>query len=181
MIAAILAIILIGGYFINKSNNADKERLKQAQIAHQQKLENEKAEELNKQKQLEFESKQRENERALKVEAKKLPSYRNDQNTTLPEKKGDIKSNYSEDEWMSICKSSAEAAKSIMSSRQKGAAMTDMMDKVVGAADPAVRDVIKAYVIEAYNKPRYNTPEIQQKEVLDFENSAYLTCIKVRQ
>lgn len=36
-------------YFAHQSNKADSERLKQAEIAHQQKLEEEKADELNKQ------------------------------------------------------------------------------------------------------------------------------------
>lgn len=48
----IVAVVLIVGglfYFINESNKADAERLKQAEVAHQQKLEQEKAAELNEQ------------------------------------------------------------------------------------------------------------------------------------
>lgn len=59
--------------------------------------------------------------------------------------------------------------------------MTDMMDRVVRPADPAIKDIVKAFVIDAYNRPRVDTPEYQQKAILDFENYAYLTCIKVRQ
>lgn len=47
----IVAVLLIGGafYWMNQSNKQDAEALKQQQIAYQQKLEQEKAEELNKQ------------------------------------------------------------------------------------------------------------------------------------
>lgn len=47
----VAAVLIVGGlfYFINQSNKADVERLKQAEVAHQQKLEKEKAAELNEQ------------------------------------------------------------------------------------------------------------------------------------
>lgn len=47
-ILAAIAIIAIAFYFMHQSNKADAERLKQAEIAHQQKLESEKAEQLDK-------------------------------------------------------------------------------------------------------------------------------------
>ncbi len=47
----VAAVLIVGGlfYFVNQSNKADIERLKQAEVAHQQKLEKEKAAELNEQ------------------------------------------------------------------------------------------------------------------------------------
>ncbi|RKG47245.1 hypothetical protein D7V64_17015, partial [Acinetobacter cumulans] len=87
---------------------------------------------------------------------------------------------YTEEEWLAICKSSTGAAKAIMTNRQKGVSMTDMMDKVVQPADPAIKDVARALVIDAYSRPRFDTPEFQQKSILDFENSAYLACLKAR-
>lgn len=71
MIAAILAIVLIGGYFINKSNNADKERLKQAEIAQSQRLEQNKVDEAGTQKRLENQKKEFEVAQKLKVEKEK--------------------------------------------------------------------------------------------------------------
>lgn len=43
----VAAVLIVGGlfYFINQSNKADVERLKQADVAHQQKLEQEKVDE----------------------------------------------------------------------------------------------------------------------------------------
>ena len=47
LIAAVIAVVALF-YFMSQSNKADAERLKQAEIAHQQKLESEKAAGLNK-------------------------------------------------------------------------------------------------------------------------------------
>lgn len=45
-VLAVAAVLILGGflYFANQSNKADAERLKQAEVAHQQKLEAEEAE-----------------------------------------------------------------------------------------------------------------------------------------
>ncbi|WP_111860014.1 hypothetical protein [Acinetobacter sp. CFCC 10889] len=42
-VGALVIVVLVVGYFLNKSNKEDVERLKQAEITHQQKLEAEKA------------------------------------------------------------------------------------------------------------------------------------------
>ena len=46
LIAAVIAVVALF-YFMSQSNKADAERLKQAEIAHQQKLEQDKANEAN--------------------------------------------------------------------------------------------------------------------------------------
>lgn len=167
----IVALILIGVFaYIWKSNNADKERLAKAAEAHQQKLEKEKVDEAESQA----------------LQQAKIEKAKNDQEllsntTTKTDVQKDSKRNYSEEEWLSICKSTASAANAIMSSRQRGVAMTEMMDKVVGLAEPAIKDIVKAFVIDAYNRPRFDSSEYQQKAILDFENYAYLTCVKIRQ
>lgn len=189
LIAAVIAVVALF-YFMSQSNKADAERLKQAEIAHQQKLEQDKANEANLEQASLARRVEAEKAKALKVEQAQLGSEKKvreleqaaKQNAALQANKPVVKENkYSEEEWMSICKSAAGAAKAIMTNRQRGVVMTEMMDKVVRPAEPAIKDIVKAFVIDAYSRPRYDTPENQQKSVLDFENSAYLTCVKVRQ
>ena len=181
----IIAVLIIVGMFayIIKKNKEDSSRLTQAAEAHQQKLEKEKSndvKELNTPKPQHGEvGKVNVSDGAEKTEVIDIPGQT--KTALKSETANNGKKVYSEDEWLSICKSTAGAANAIMSSRQKGVAMIEMMDKVVGTAEPALKDIIKAFVIEAYNKPQYNSPEFQQKSVLDFENYAYLTCIKVKQ
>lgn len=188
LIAAVIAVVALF-YFMSQSNKADAERLKQAEIAHQQKLEQDKANEANLEQASLARRVEAEKAKALKVEQAQLGSEKKareleqaaKQNAALQANKPVVKENkYSEEEWMSICKSAAGAAKAIMTNRQRGVVMTEMMDKVVRPAEPAIKDIVKAFVIDAYSRPRYDTPENQQKSVLDFENSAYLTCVKVR-
>jgi len=188
--SAVVLLITIGiCYFINQSNKASAERLKQAEIANQQRLEQNKLDAINAEKTAEAERIKSEKAKALKAEQDRLISEKNAkefeqkrESAAIQTNKPEVSGNkYSEEDWLSICKSSAGAAKVIMSSRQRGAAMTDMMDRVVRPADPAIKDIVKAFVIDAYNRPRFDTPEYQQKAILDFENHAYLTCIKVRQ
>ncbi|UUS61830.1 MULTISPECIES: hypothetical protein [unclassified Acinetobacter] len=69
-----VVVLIVGGlfYFVNQSNKADIERLKQAEVAHQQKLEQEKVDEakalqLSAQRQAELEK-----TKALKVEQERL-------------------------------------------------------------------------------------------------------------
>ena len=184
-----LVVITALFYFMYQSNKASAERLKQAEIANQQRLEQNKVDEAQAKKNYELERIQAEKAKVLKVEQDKLSSQKQAkefeqkrESVAIQTNKPEVSGNkYSEEDWLSICKSSAGAAKVIMSSRQRGAAMTDMMDRVVRPADPAIKDIVKAFVIDAYNRPRFDTPEYQQKAILDFENYAYLTCIKVRQ
>lgn len=188
LFAGVLVITIGLFYFINQNNKASAERLKQAEISNQKRLEQNKLDAINAEKTAEAERIKSEKAKALKAEQDRLISEKNAkefeqvkqakaaQENTVKEKGN----KYSEEEWLVICKSSAGAAKAIMSSRQRGAAMTEMMDKVVRPAEPFIRDIIKAFVIDAYSRPRFDTPEFQQRAILDFENHAYLSCLKAR-
>lgn len=180
-VGAFLVVVLITGYFLNKSNKEDVERLKRAEVAHQQKLEREKVDEA---KAIQLSAQRQAEEVKTKVlhEDKISQAKADNESVSVKQQEKPASGNkYSEEEWLSICKSTSSTAKSIMNSRQRGASMVDMMDKVVGSADPAIKEIVKAFVIDAYNQPRFDTLEYQQKAELDFENNAYLTCIKVRQ
>ena len=79
----VAAVLIVGGlfYFINESNKADVERLKQAEVAHQQKLEQEKVDEakalqLSAQRQAELEK-----TKALKAEKERQDQYHKVQNS----------------------------------------------------------------------------------------------------
>lgn len=190
LISGVIIIAIAMFYFMHQSNKASAERLKQAEVAHLQKLEQDRIDETNLKQASLTRQAEVEKAKALKVEQAQLSGENkakeleqaNKQNAALQANTPEVKENkYSEEEWMSICKSTAGAANAIMSSRQRGVAMTEMMDKVVRPAEPAIKEIVKAFVIDAYNRPRYDSPEYQQKSVLDFENHAYLTCIKVRQ
>ncbi|WP_104499028.1 hypothetical protein [Acinetobacter indicus] len=69
-----LVIVLGAFYFMDKSNKADAERLKQAEIAHQQKLEQQKVDAMLYEKEAELRRLQAEKAKALKAEQDKLNS-----------------------------------------------------------------------------------------------------------
>lgn len=91
------------------------------------------------------------------------------------------KHKYSDAEWMSICKSASKTARAIMNSRQKGASMSDMMERIMATDAPAeIKKTVKPFVLAAYERPRFSTPEFVLKAEIDFENEAYLTCMSAR-
>ncbi|MFW1764828.1 hypothetical protein [Acinetobacter bereziniae] len=71
-VGALIIIVLFVGYFINKSNKEDMARLKQAEVEHKQRLEQNKIDEENTQKRLENQKIEFENARKLKIEQDKL-------------------------------------------------------------------------------------------------------------
>ena len=75
-ILAAIAIIAIAFYFMHQSNKADAERLKQAEIEHQQKLEQQKLEAIQYEKDAELKRLQAEKAKALKAEQDKLNSQK---------------------------------------------------------------------------------------------------------
>lgn len=171
----IALVILASGmlYFMHQSNKASAERLKQAEIAHQQRRMNEKSDAIKNESTKETVS--------VKSVVEQKVETSGQSGRTVSEKTSVSSGNkYTEQEWLSICKSAAGAARAIMNSRQRGATITDMMDRVVGTAEPELKGIVQAFVVEAYEEPRYNVPENQLKAEIDFENDAYLTCLKAR-
>ena len=79
LLIGILAVIIGAFYFMSESNKADAERLKQAEIAHQQKLEQQKLEAMQYEKDAELRRLQAEKAKALKVEQDKLNSQKQTQ------------------------------------------------------------------------------------------------------
>lgn len=73
------------------------------------------------------------------------------------------------------CKSISIAARTIMERRHEGVSMSSMMEVQM---DPAVRRIMEALIVAAYDAPRYHSPAMQLRASQNFENDAYLTCVK---
>lgn len=75
------------------------------------------------------------------------------------------------------CKVAAEYARSIMDGRQHGVAMSRVMD-LAKEADPAIAPLLTRMVVDAYDRPRMAVERNRETAVRDFENEAFLTCVK---
>ena len=172
------------GYFINKSNTEDHERLKQIDVAQKNRLEQDKVNEANLEKRLQDQLEESKKEAALRdqrhvntvqTETKSIQSQDVNNETKLPEKKV---SKYSKEEWLAICKSSAKTAKAIMTKRQAGVPMSEMMDKVVATADNNIKEMLRTLVVSAYSEHAYGSEDVQSKTITEFENRTYVNCLK---
>lgn len=71
---------------------------------------------------------------------------------------------------MEACKHLEAGAKSIMTGRQAGFAMSEMMDRTKAYPD------FQNMVVEAYQRPRFSTEAMQARSVEDFQSEMYLEC-----
>lgn len=78
-------------------------------------------------------------------------------------------------EW---CSTVAYLAGSIMSSRQNGIALDDILKAIDGSGSERIRDVSRGMVLDAYEAPRYSTENAKQREITEFKNKWQLSCIK---
>lgn len=73
---------------------------------------------------------------------------------------------------LKMCTTYGSIAKSIMSMRQRGLPMSELM-----ATKPALESQMIRTIIElAYDKPRYNTEPIKTQTIDDFRNTIEATC-----
>ena len=72
------------------------------------------------------------------------------------------------------CKTRGDLAKQIMRLRQSNAPMQDVMD-IVNKGDDGTG---AALVIEAYEMPPFQTEKHQERTIAEFENQAFLACVK---
>lgn len=73
------------------------------------------------------------------------------------------------------CAQVSELAASIMKGRQSGVAMAKMMEV---PEDNEFGEIARALVIDAFDSPRMSVETNRETMVRDFENKAYLQCIK---
>lgn len=69
-----------------------------------------------------------------------------------------------------------------MEGRQQGALMSELLSNIesIEAFSDAsnAKDKIKELVAMAFETHRYSYPDLQQAAVIDFENDAFLRCMK---
>lgn len=73
-------------------------------------------------------------------------------------------------------------AKTIMTHRQNGVAMKDLIHAIdrVPVNTPAynvVRKIVESMISLAYEYPMYSTEEFKQQAITDFRNNAYKACM----
>ncbi|MCO6427541.1 hypothetical protein [Nitrosomonas communis] len=77
----------------------------------------------------------------------------------------------------SWCESISKLGAAIMSSRQSGVAMSEIMKQKFFESQK-LNNLIEAMTINAFEEPRYHSEEMQKRSVEDFRNSVYLECTK---
>lgn len=73
---------------------------------------------------------------------------------------------------IATCKGISELATTIMTQRQNGTDMAQMMETAGG------NQLAQRIVVAAYDQPRMRVAQNQQVEIQDFANEAYLACLK---
>ncbi len=76
-----------------------------------------------------------------------------------------------------MCTSIEFLAKSAMEFRQKGVAMSTVINGFVEEGQPEA-ELYKTIIIEAYDSPRFSTEEYQKSEIIEFSNKWYSACLK---
>ncbi len=77
------------------------------------------------------------------------------------------------------CEQVNRLAKSVMSARQSGVALSDML-KVLDSPDIKTSGPLtRAVIMEAFEHPRYNTESVQQRTITEFASQHMLMCIKI--
>jgi len=77
-------------------------------------------------------------------------------------------------ERMEDCKAIERLAESVMSARQRGMAMSKMLEIV---NDGGSDDLVNAIVVDAWDKPRYSGERYQQRAVSDYKDAAFGACM----
>ena len=80
----------------------------------------------------------------------------------------------------SVCRSVMELSRQMMTNRQVGVPVTDMMDVFVNDpnTDAKHKNLMMEIVMRAYDAPKYSTAEYQEEAADEFANGYYLDCMK---
>lgn len=77
------------------------------------------------------------------------------------------------------CDNFANLAHNIMKARQSGVPMKSVMGAIeIPDAEDNLKKLMKGMVVSAYERPRFLDEELKSKEVSDFEDINYLSCVK---
>lgn len=77
-----------------------------------------------------------------------------------------------QEEKLLFCKEISELAETIMTNRQAGISMVQMIEVADG------NKMASALVVAAYEQPRYSTEAVQARTIGDFRDEAYLACFQ---
>ena len=76
------------------------------------------------------------------------------------------------------CPDLGAAAAAIMKSRQAEVPMSDVMKKLPGGNDEAVKGLFRSMVVMAYEQPSFQTPSNQERAGAEFRNQNEVLCYK---
>lgn len=82
------------------------------------------------------------------------------------------------DDSAEICNTFGEVAEAVMTARQDGALMGDVIarwQQMPGATDGAM-ELLRALVIDAYKVPQFGSDEVKAETIREFRNSNELFC-----
>jgi hypothetical protein len=76
------------------------------------------------------------------------------------------------------CDRMSNLSKQIMTNRQNGVSLNEMMSTLNSVNNSALKTVTKTMVLDAYEHPRYNTATVKQRTIDEFANKYMLMCVK---
>lgn len=75
------------------------------------------------------------------------------------------------------CRTAKEIAESVMSARQSGVDIVQMMD-IANKTEGPLGNLTKKMTIDAYSFPQFSTDEYRKKGIAEFGTRHYINCIK---
>ncbi|WP_144635012.1 hypothetical protein [Bordetella genomosp. 13] len=83
------------------------------------------------------------------------------------------------DDVLAMCRIVDAASRKIMTARQLGMPMAQVMDLTRNTDNDAVRNLMGMIVVGAYEFPAYRTRDEREQVVADFADTAYRECVKI--
>lgn len=77
-----------------------------------------------------------------------------------------------------LCRSVESVAKTVMTARQNGRSMSDMMESTSKIQGAKIAEMAKSIVKTAYDKPRFTTEEHKQRAIENHGNEWAAQCWK---
>jgi len=75
------------------------------------------------------------------------------------------------------CSHAAGLAETIMVGRQSGVPVSDALQNVLPLIPDESRGLMQRIILAAYEHPRFSTEKYQQREITEFQNSVFLSCM----
>lgn len=83
------------------------------------------------------------------------------------------------EDWRQRCSSMGELAKTIMEKRQSGIFMETIMQVIDENDNGPTMKFTEELIISAYETPLCHTEETKRLAIREFQNKAYLKCVKI--